>query len=154
MVSPKSHPRCIAFLLMVSFFSLAAAQALPEADQGGAKKPQVVAPAGVSAPEFVEQAGQGRAAAKPSRLLPSLIGLAVAGAVAAVLVLTVFKKSGYNPHIIPAGIRRGDQQFLFSAQGRASHELLGQRGREPLLLKRYVHGEQQNGHGRPLPGGP
>lgn len=101
MVSPKDHPRCIAFLLTVSFFSLAAAQALTPAAKSELKKPQAVAGAGVSAPVFIEQAGPGRAAAKHSRLLPSLIGLAVAGAVVAVLVLTVFKKSGYDPHLIP-----------------------------------------------------
>jgi hypothetical protein len=113
MVSPKEYSRFIAFLLTVSFFSLAVAQALPPAAQSELKKPQAVAGAGVSAPEFVEKAGPGRAAASPSRLLPSLIGLAVAGAVVAVLVLTVFKKSGYAPHIIPQEFVEGISHSYF-----------------------------------------
>jgi hypothetical protein len=111
MFSPKDHLRSIAVFLTLSFSLLLAAQALPLAAQDGRKKPQ--AAAGVSAPGFMEQAAAGRTAAKHSRLLPSLIGLAVAGTVAAVLVLTVFKKSGYNPHIIPLDFVSGISNLYF-----------------------------------------
>lgn len=99
MTAPESRRRAIAVPVIVTFLFLLAARTLPPAAQGGPKRPQ--AAAGASTPGFVEQAGPRGAATRHSRLLPSLIGLAVAGAVAAVLVLTVFKKSGYNPHIIP-----------------------------------------------------
>jgi len=111
MFLPKDHLRGVAVFLTVSFLFLLAAQELPLAAQGGLKKPQ--AAAGVSAPGFMEQAGPGRAAARHSRLLPSLIGLAVAGAVVAVLVLTVFKKTGYNPHIIPQEFVAGISNSYF-----------------------------------------
>jgi hypothetical protein len=102
MIAPESRRRAIAFPVIVSFLFLLAAQALPQAARSEQKKPRHAAAVPGQVPGFMEQAEPGaRVARRSSRLLPSLIGLAVAGAVAAVLVLTVFKKSGYNPHIIP-----------------------------------------------------
>jgi hypothetical protein len=100
MKAPESRSRAIAVPVIVSFLFLLAAQALPQAARGEHEKGRAAAQ--VPAPAFMEQAGPAVPAAKRSRrLLPSLLGLAVAGAVVAVLVLTVFKKSGYDPHIIP-----------------------------------------------------
>jgi hypothetical protein len=116
MFSPKGHFRSIALFLTLSFSLLLAAQAFPQGAPSGMKKPQ--AAAGVSAPGFMERADPGgRAAGKHSRLLPSLLGLAVAGTVVAVLVLTVFKKSGgYNPHIIPQDFVAGFSNPYFPHQ--------------------------------------
>lgn len=108
MFSPKKHFRSIAVLEIVSFFFLLAARSLPLPAQAELKKPQVAASAQISAPGFVEQVGNSEAKMdRHSRLLPTLFGLAVAGAVVAVLVLTVFRKTGYNPHIIPADFIQG-----------------------------------------------
>jgi hypothetical protein len=102
MTAPESRNRAIAVPVIVSFLFLLAAQALPQAARCEQKKARAAAAARVPAPGFKEQAEpSARVARRSSRLLPSLLGLAVAGVVAAVLVLTVFKKSGYDPHIIP-----------------------------------------------------
>lgn len=107
MFSPKKHLRSSTVFVMVSFFFLLAVESLPLAARNELKKPQV-ASARASAPGFVEQAGnRSEARGQKSRLLPSLLGLAVAGGVVAVLVLTVFKKTGYNPHIIPMEFVQG-----------------------------------------------
>jgi hypothetical protein len=108
MFSFKKHFRIIAILEMVSFFFLLAMQSFPLAARAELKKPQVAASAQASAPGFLEQVGNnGKAQERKSRFLPSLLGLAVAGVVVAVLVLTVFKKTGYNPHIIPLDFVQG-----------------------------------------------
>lgn len=112
MFSSKGHLRSIAVFLTLSFSLLLADRAFPQGAPSEMKKAQ--AAAGVSTPGFMEQADPGgKAAAKHSRLLPSLIGLAVAGAVVAILVLTVFKKSGYNPHIIPQDFVAGFSNSYF-----------------------------------------
>jgi len=100
MFAPESRSRAVAALVIVSLLSLLAAKALPLAARNEPERSKVGGQAAV--PGFTEQAGPDvRPAAKHSRLLPSLLGLVVAGAVVAVLVLTVFKKSGYSPHVIP-----------------------------------------------------
>jgi len=102
MLSHKNHLRSIAMVVTASFSFLLAVESLPLAARTEAKKPQVAASSQVSAPGYLEQAGSsGNAREEKSRLLPSLLGLAVAGAVVAVLVLKVFKKDGYHPHVIP-----------------------------------------------------
>ena len=107
MLAPKNHPRSIAAFVTVSLFLLLVVEALPLAAGAGQKKPQV-AGAQAAAPGFLEQVGDMDARMeRKSRLLPSLLGLAVAGAVVAVLVLTVFKKNGYDPHIIPLDFVQG-----------------------------------------------
>ncbi|MBE0665184.1 MAG: hypothetical protein IH584_05120 [Candidatus Aminicenantes bacterium] len=114
MFSPKNHFRSIAVLEIVSFFFILAVRSLPLAAQAELKKPQVAASSQAAATHFVEQAGNSvKARVGKSRLLPSLLGLAVAGAVIAVLVLTVFKKTGYNPHIIPMEFVRGVDNLYF-----------------------------------------
>jgi len=108
MFLPKKHFRSIAVLEIVSFFFLLAAKSLPLATRSELKKPQVTASILASVPGFVEQIGNSETKMdRKSRLLPSLLGLAVAGAVVAVLVLTVFKKNGYHPHIIPQEFVQG-----------------------------------------------
>jgi hypothetical protein len=108
MLSPKKHLRSIAVFSMLSFLCLQAAQSLPLAARSEPEKSKAGAGAQSAVPGFAEQAGPDvRPAAKHSRLLPSLLGLVVAAAVAAVLVLTVFKKSGYSPHVIPEEFVKG-----------------------------------------------
>ncbi|HUU05439.1 MAG TPA: hypothetical protein VMZ49_06110 [Patescibacteria group bacterium] len=108
MFSPKNHFRSIAVLEIVSFFFILAVRSLPLAAQAELKRPQVAASVQASLPNFVEQVGNSsKAPGRKSRFLPSLLGLAVAGVVVAVLVLTVFKKTGYNPHIIPLEFVQG-----------------------------------------------
>lgn len=107
MLAPKNHPRSIAIFVTVALFLLLVAEALPLAAGAGREKPQV-AGAQAASPGFVEQEGNGPLSRlAKSRFLPSLLGLAVAGAVVAVLALTVFKKNGYDPHIIPLDFVRG-----------------------------------------------
>lgn len=123
MFSLKKHFRSIAVLEIVSFFFILAVRSLPLAAQAELKKPQVAASVQASAPNFVEQVGNsGKALGRKSRLLPSLLGLAVAGAVVAVLVLTVFKKTGYNPHIIPMEFVLGvDNPYFPLLTGQTRH---------------------------------
>lgn len=123
MFSPKNHFRSIAVLEIVFFFFILAVRSLPLAAQAELKKPQVAASSQTAATHFVEQAGNsGQARVGKSRLLPSLLGLAVAGVVVAVLVLTVFKKTGYNPHIIPMEFVRGvDNPYFPLLPGQTRH---------------------------------
>ncbi|TFG77320.1 MAG: hypothetical protein E4H23_08785, partial [Chrysiogenales bacterium] len=123
MFSPKNHFRSIAVLEIVSFFFILAVRSLPLAAQAELKKPQVAASSQAAATHFVEQAGNSvKARVGKSRLLPSLLGLAVAGAVVAVLVLQVFKKAGYNPHIIPLDFVQGvDHPFFPLLTGQTRH---------------------------------
>jgi len=102
MVSFKKHFRGAAVLAAASFFFLPAFQAQPMAARRELKKTQTAVSAADAAPGAVEQAGdKPESRLQKSRFLPSLLGLAVAGAVVAVLVLKVFKKDGYHPHVIP-----------------------------------------------------
>jgi len=102
MFAPESRSRAVAALVIVSLLCLLAARALPLAAQSDPEKPRAGTVGQAAAPGFMEQADPDAGASrKHGRLLPSILGLVVAGAVAAVLVLTVFKKSGYNPHVIP-----------------------------------------------------
>jgi len=123
MFSPKNHFRSIAFLEIVSFFFILAVKSHPLAAQAELKKPQVTANAQASVPGYVEQVGNSESKMdRKSRLLPSLLGLAVAGAVVAVLVLQVFKKTGYNPHIIPLEFVRGvDHPYFPLLPGQTRH---------------------------------
>jgi len=123
MFSPKMRSRAVATLVMVSFLSLLAVKALPLAAQAELKKPKAIVGAQSPVPGFVEQVNfAGKTRGQQNRLLPSLLGLAVAGAVVAVLVLTVFKKTGYNPHIIPAEFIKGVRNRYFPlVLGRTRH---------------------------------
>ena len=103
MFAQQKRSRAAAALVIVSFVFLLAARSFPLAAQSGPEQPPAVAQAAV--PGFLEQAGD--APARRGRLLPTLLGLAVVGAVVTVLVLTVFKKTGYNPHIIPQEFVQG-----------------------------------------------
>jgi hypothetical protein len=103
---PPSRLRTVAALAAVLLLVRLAVQALP-------------LPAGADheAPSVFEQ--QAAAPRRGGRLLPTLVGLAVAGAVAAVLVLTVFREDGYDPHIIPLEFVSEVSQPLFAlAPGR------------------------------------
>ncbi len=103
MFSSSKHLRGIAVLQLASFLFLLGVEALPLAARAELKKPRDAAAVLDQVPGFREQAGNSETGmARTSRLLSTLLGWAVAGAVVAVLVLTVFKKTGYNPHIIPA----------------------------------------------------
>lgn len=63
--------------------------------------PAPEAPAAVAAESGVVEQQAAAAPRRPAnRLLFSLLGLAVTGGVVAILVLTVFKKKGYEPHIV------------------------------------------------------
>jgi hypothetical protein len=97
---PPSRLRTAAALAAVLLFVRLAVQAVP-------------LPAGADheVPAAFEQ--QAAAPRRGGRLLPTLVGLAVAGAVAAVLVLTVFRESGYAPHIIPLEFVSDVSQPLF-----------------------------------------
>lgn len=99
----SKRSRGVALLQIVFFIFLLAVEAAPLAARPGLDKTRESEAAPDQAPGFREQAG-GRepGAARTSRLLPTLLGWAVAGAVVTILVLTVFKKAGYDPHIVPA----------------------------------------------------
>ncbi len=102
MFSLEIRSRAATAFVIVQFLFLLFTQGLPAAAKDELKKTQVPDEAQVSAPRSIERQAAGASAPKhKNRLLPSLLGLAVAGAVVAVLVLTVFKKNGYNPHIVP-----------------------------------------------------
>jgi hypothetical protein len=114
MFSPKKHFRSIAVIEIAFFFFLMVAQSLPLAAGPGLKKSLDAADVRDQVPGCREQAGDRETgAARTSRLLPTLLGWAVAGVVVAVLVLTVFKKTGYNPRIIPAEFVKGVSNLYF-----------------------------------------
>jgi hypothetical protein len=114
MVAPPMRSRVVAVLVSVALFFMLAAQAFPQVAQNEAEKTPAVVNAHASAPGFMEQAGSSeKASKKSSGFLPSLLGLAVAGAVIAILVLTVFKKKGYAPHIIPPNFGRDFSNLYF-----------------------------------------
>ena len=114
MVSFKKHFRGAAVLAAASFFFLPAFQAQPMAARRELKKMQTAVSAADTAPGAVERAGdKPESRLQKSRFLPSLLGLAVAGAVVAVLVLKVFKKDGYHPHVIPLDFVAGVSNPFF-----------------------------------------
>ncbi|MFH2108575.1 MAG: hypothetical protein ABII93_07900 [Chrysiogenia bacterium] len=123
MFSSKNNIKSIAVLQIVSFLFILAVRSHPLAAQAELKKPQVAASSQAAATHFVEQAGHsGKERSGKGRLLPSLLGLAVAGAVVAVLVLQVFKKTGYNPHIIPLDFVQGvDHPYFPLLPGQTRH---------------------------------
>lgn len=102
MSAPDPCRRAVAALAVVSLCLLLAARPLRLA-AGGDEEPL----------RFVERQADAAGGGKGSRLLPTLVGLAVAGGVVAVLVLTVFRGKGYNPHIIPLEFVEQVDQPLF-----------------------------------------
>jgi hypothetical protein len=123
MFSPKKHFRSIAVIEIAVFFFLLVAQSLPLAARTGLEKTRLAADVLDQVPGYREQPGDGKTGAvRTSRLLPTLLGWAVAGAVVAVLVLKVFKKTGYNPHIIPAEFGKDVSNLYFPLiPGRTRH---------------------------------
>jgi hypothetical protein len=114
MFPPASRRRAVAALVTVSLFFLLAVRSFPLAARDGAEEARAAVGAPEPSPGFVEQQAGGTGARKQgSRLLPTLLGLAVAGAVVAVLVATVFRQTGYNPHIIPLEFIEGVSHSFF-----------------------------------------
>ncbi len=114
MFSSPKHLRGVAVLQIVFFLFLLAVEAVPLSARPGLKKTRDAADVLDQVPGYREQAGDREpGAARTSRLLPTLLGWAVAGAVVTILVLTVFKKTGYNPHIIPAEFVKGVSNKYF-----------------------------------------
>jgi hypothetical protein len=120
------YKKTIAGMEILSFLFLLQISSLPLPADAALKKAEVVAGTGQPAPRFLEQAGTpGPAAKGKSRILPTLIGLALTAAVVAVLVLVVFKAKGYDPHIDPVDfVPAVDNPYLSLPPGQTRHYLV------------------------------
>ncbi len=114
MFARASRRRAVAALVAVSLCLLLATPSISLDARDGAEEAQIAAGDQEPSPGFVAQQANGAGAKKQrSRLLPTLLGLAVAGAVVAVLVATVFRQTGYNPRIIPLEFSEGVGHSFF-----------------------------------------
>ncbi len=142
MLSQKNHLRSFAMVVTALFSFLLAVESLPLAARDELKKSHAVATVQVVDPDFMEQTGErSDIRRQKSRLLPSLLGLAVAGAVVAVLVLKVFKKTGYNPHIIPLDFVQGfsNPYFPLVARQTRNYAVTSGASSAQLTVKVSIH---------------
>jgi hypothetical protein len=92
MIFFKHHKKVVAFFVALSFLFLLEASSLPLGAEPAATKAPVSMSGNDQAPDSFEQEGSGNNLKKKhSALLPIIIGIAAVGAIAAVLILVVFK---------------------------------------------------------------